>query len=104
MERAAKDMFKVFEQDPTTVAECAGCRLFVGSREYPYTAHYPCLLFNVILSSSYVSGCSSIQCNNHSYIYVHMIYDLNSRVDRLEFIPYLLKRWNGFVSPSLFYQ
>ena len=43
MERAAKDMFRVFNQNPENLAECAGCRLFVGSQEYPYTAHYPCM-------------------------------------------------------------
>ena len=35
----AKKLFAVFEQDKSQLAEC---RLFVGSTEQPYTAHYPC--------------------------------------------------------------
>ena len=38
----AKKLFAVFEQDKSQLAECQLCRLFVGSTEQPYTAHYPC--------------------------------------------------------------
>lgn len=44
MEKVAKDMFKEFEQRDETVAECSGCRIFIGSNEVIYNAHYPCKL------------------------------------------------------------
>ncbi len=43
MERAAKDLFREFNQNPAELAECAGCRLFVGSQEKPYSVRYPCI-------------------------------------------------------------
>ena len=40
--KAAQKLFAVFDQDPSRLAECAGCRLFVGSEERRYSATYPC--------------------------------------------------------------
>ena len=30
-------------QSPSTLAQCSSCRLFIGSREVPYTTHFPCM-------------------------------------------------------------
>ena len=50
MEKVAKNMFKEFEQRDETVAECSGCRIFIGSNEVIYNAHYPCkMIIHVVI-------------------------------------------------------
>ena len=95
MERAARKLFAVFEQNPATLAECAGCRLFVGSKEKPYTAKYPCTIpredsLLVEFPTGALFGITIIATATWRSIRL-----LTRSVDRLAFLPYLLKRWEG---------
>lgn len=95
MERAARNLFTVFEQNPKTLAECAGCRLFVGSEERPYTAKYPCRVpgeFSSLVEfpTGALFGITIIATATW-----RLILDMIRSVDRLSFLPYLLKCWEG---------
>ena len=43
-------------QSPSTLAQCSSCRLFIGSREVPYTTHFPCMCVSLLRSSQLHRG------------------------------------------------